>query len=133
MKINILFCTFFLLMTGCTDDSDLCSLDQVKSEVSRDGKINAVVMIKDCGATTSAAYYIFLSAVDDYFDKENPVFLADRVEDLSITWIKNYELLITYSSARIFQFKNFYYSAKTGSRGKNVSIFEIDKDKEIDL
>ncbi len=65
---------------------------------------------RDCGATTSYSYMLFIVPVGQEVDGEKPVFVADNVKNLNFKWIKPKLLNISYDEARIFEFSNFKQS-----------------------
>ncbi len=83
---------------------------------SPDGRVDAVLMGYDAGATTSYSNSLYL--VPSGFkitkwdvkirDKYIPVFVADHIEGLEIQWIKAMLLEIRYNKARINKFCNQY-------------------------
>lgn len=127
MNINQLLIPFTLsLLVSCSDNSSLCHFEKVESKLSHDKSVEAVIMKKNCGATTSDAYHVFISSADDVIDEENPIFISDKTTGLKISWAAEHQLLITYDAARIFKFVNFWYPNKSGADRQLVSIIEVD-------
>jgi hypothetical protein len=80
---------------------------------SPDGEVDAVLIESDAGATIPVSYHLFIlpkgaSSKELSFDRSQ--LLADKVQDLRITWIENKILQIDCKSARIFRFSNFWQS-----------------------
>ena len=81
---------------------------------SPDGKVDAVLMHYDAGATTSlfeSVYIVPIGKKVTKFDKNwrkcAPVFMADYMKDRKIYWLRDKVLEIQYEKARIHSFKNF--------------------------
>lgn len=61
------------------------------------------------GATVGFTYTLYIVPKGNVKDKYNdPILLADRIEDLNVKWIKPRLLDITFQKARIFKFSNFW-------------------------
>jgi hypothetical protein len=80
---------------------------------SPDAEVDAVLMKSDGGSTTSVSYNLFIlpkGASSKKLPLEHSQLIADKAEDLKITWIENKILEIDCKSARIFRFSNFWQS-----------------------
>jgi hypothetical protein len=80
---------------------------------SPDAEVDAVLIKSGGGATTSASYNLFIlpkGASSKELPLEHSQLIADKAEDLRITWIENKILKIDCKSARIFRFSNFWQS-----------------------
>lgn len=110
-------------LTSC-GQSDLCRVVKLSEESTLNGRINAVVSEKDCGATTSDVIRVHLLSSSSDVDEDKFIFLADHVEELSVTWITEKTLLIEYKKARIFQFTNFWQSEELDHYNTTISILE---------
>ncbi len=94
----------YLILSASCDTKEIMRLS------SPDNRVDSVTITKDCGATTSRSYRIFLVPKDEnvsWFDSY--IFKADRISDLEVIWAKNKELVIQYATAQIFDFTNFQY------------------------
>jgi len=87
-----------------------CMQEEVFRKTSPDNIVDVVVINIDCGVTTSINNSIFIVPKGELIDKQNPVFVADKVCDLKVKWIKPKFLAISYVKARIFKFTNFWNS-----------------------
>jgi len=81
---------------------------------------------------------IYLNADDYFFDNSfqvfiipagesdlgESIFLADQVENISISWESKKNLIISYDKARIFQFRNFWQSSEVDNFQTTISIVE---------
>ena len=122
---NILKCTsislFLSILLGC--DMELCGSRVEQKIVSPDKKINLFIRKKDCGATTSAVFSVFVSNETKIQNKDKPIFVADKVESINISWINSNTALVEYDSARIFSFQNFWVKQIKGTYVE-ISILE---------
>lgn len=113
----------FCFLVGC-DAENLCSESTNKTLESPSGESKAVVVKRDCGATTSEVYLVYIFNADEQPAEKNAVFKSDKTEALSISWQDDRNLIISYKSARIFNFTNFWQSTSK-SQNKEVHIREI--------
>ena len=88
-----------------------------------DGRVEAVLKKKDCGATTSIAYSVVIVPTGGT-SQEEPIFVADKATALDLGWSADRKLLITYESARIFSFTNFWQSREMDNFNYVVAIEE---------
>jgi len=114
-----------LFINGC-GQSDFCGKNEVVRKVSPDSMVDAVVVKMDCGSTTDYSYHIFITPLGK-IPKGSPVFIADKVDDISLVWGSSKELFIYYKNARIFNFTNFWQSKDVEDFKYTVSIFERKK------
>jgi len=127
MKMRLVFLFIALLVvffSNCTSQNSLCNFSKTQSQTSYDNLVEAVLMKKSCGATTSDSYHLFLHSVGDKIDMDAPVFVADKVQSLNISWVDADQLLISYESARIFQFTNFRDVNQSGALRRVITIIE---------
>jgi len=113
---------FFLSINGC-GNNNLCVEQEVVRKKLQDSIVEAVVVKTNCGATTSNSFKVFLTSKGQNTSKES-VFLADRVDNLNISWLSEKQLLITYDKARIFQFRNFWQPTEIDDFHYTISILE---------
>lgn len=112
LRLRIALVLVFLgLLSGC-DDFGLCGNSiQGKGVANSSGRVVAVVSGRDCGATSSGVYEIYLLPRDDEKIRDEYLILrADRVVGLNFQWKSERNLLISYDKARIFHYQNFWQS-----------------------
>jgi hypothetical protein len=111
------------VLLGCNLSSP-CRQVETNRFKSPDGKVDAVIIKKDCGATTSESYNVFVVASGKEAKGADLVFKADHVEGLYISWRQPKFLDINYNQARIFQFMNFWQSKDVDSLRYVVEVRE---------
>jgi hypothetical protein len=80
---------------------------------SPDGRMDAVYIQRDAGAMTVARYLIYVVPSGQKPGKKSiAVFGGKRVFDLKIDWDEERKLLIQYSAADVFHFRNYMYPFK---------------------
>jgi hypothetical protein len=86
---------------------------EVERQVNSDGKVEAVVMTSNAGATTAYTHYVFILPKDEKVSRKSIsrrkrmlAFHAYRVYDLQVKWTDVRVLEITYKDADIFGFRN---------------------------
>ena len=109
---------------GCGDS--LCQDYEHSRITSPDMVVDALVVTRDCGATSDTAYRIYVVRAGDTYGG-NPLFNADRVDGLDISWIAPKRLMISYRQARIFNFSNFWHSKEVENFKYVVSVVEVEK------
>lgn len=117
------FMLAFCLLFGC-DAESLCSESTNKVFDSPSGENKAAVVQRDCGATASTAYLVHVFNADEQPTETNVIFKSDKTEGLSISWLDDRNLIVSYKSARIFSFTNFWQST-SGGQSKEIHIREI--------
>lgn len=128
MKARSYFLLLFVsLLSGCGVE-DLCSSMVTSTLASPSGETKAVIVQRDCGATTSMAYYVHLISANEEPSDENSVFNSDKTEGISTSWRNDTTLVISYKKARIFNFTNFW-QPKTGNPNKEIRVLEISKNQ----
>ncbi len=76
---------------------------------SPDGKVEAILVVRDGGATTSWVYNVYIVPKGGKYSGEDLIFSAeDDFQNVHINWSKNKLLGITYDKAEIAQFKNYW-------------------------
>lgn len=109
MIMRVLFLALIsILLSACTKP---CSDEVMSQVVDLEKKTAAVHVVKNCGATTGYAHQIYIVVPGTDYDNATPIFVADKVDNLAITWSGKRTLEISYDSARIFNFTNFWQSA----------------------
>jgi hypothetical protein len=108
---------------GCSND-ELCAAQEVDRVTSPDRIVDAIVSEVNCGATTSFVYKVFLVLAGGVPSKDDLVFLADKSDSVGVAWVAPQRLVISYETARIFQFKNSWRPGGLSHRGYLVSIGE---------
>ncbi len=93
---------------------------------SPDGRVDAVLLETDGGATTSLGYYLYLVPNGKKVTHSDyAVFIADRLIDRRIYWQQQKLLHIEYSDARIINFKNYWYCRELDNFKYKVKIKEV--------
>lgn len=124
---SLTFISILLLLVNCSDSERFCKYKEIIRKTSSNQLVDAVIIEKGCGATTSNAYHVFLSPKGKQTDELDPIFVSDKTDNIKISWVGSKELLITYSKARIFQFTNFWHSAELDKFNYIVSVIELKK------
>ena len=104
---------------GCDD----CADAEVSRTTSPDGRVDAVLAERNCGAASSFAYRVFLAPRGQKI-ANNPLFVADHVSNLNIRWENPHQLVITYSQANIHGFVN-YWSMPEGTGNDPYAFHEV--------
>lgn len=100
--------------------------------LSPDGRLEAVLTQSNAGATTSFKYRIYITIPGTDFRGQESLFVGDKLRNKSnhdlplIHWNESHELLISYDSAQVYQFKNFWRSRQVdnGMFVVRVSLIE---------
>lgn len=95
-------------------EAGLCADEETARVTSPDGQVDALVVQRDCGATTAYVYAVVLvpKGITDP-DWNLHSFLADKVDqDIQVRWLSDRELRIEYAHANIHHFSNFWYHPK---------------------
>jgi DNA/RNA-binding domain of Phe-tRNA-synthetase-like protein len=114
---------FIAITTGCGFSSP-CNETQVERVKSPDGKVEAVLVKKDCGATTSESFNVFIVGSGNKTEEKDLIFKADHVDGFSLTWRDSKFLEIKYKQARIFHFMNFWQSKDVDNFAYVVEVRE---------
>lgn len=93
-------------LSGCMDN--VCQENLISRIPSAGNTVYAAVSKKDCGATSSYAYRVYLSQSGKKPLEGDVVLLADEVDGMKVFWKTEEELIISYKKARIFKFRNFW-------------------------
>jgi len=112
LSLYFLFFSFYIFGCNAIPFSEVSSTEYYRVK-SPDGKVDAVLMESNGGATTSFSYNLFFlptGASSKELSLDRSRLIADKVENLRITWIENKILQIDCKSARIFRFSNFWQS-----------------------
>jgi hypothetical protein len=87
---------------------------EVLRRQSPDGKVDAVLMQGNAGATESYFYYLYvvpagckISGNDVPMKRYETVFNATGLEEKNVVWLKNKILEVKYYKARISAYRNF--------------------------
>jgi len=86
-----------------------CKFDEYEELYSPDGKLRAVVINADCGATTNWQTQIFVEKTDGSRQTTNLIRLNGHPKDMNyeMSWIKNDEFLISeFDFDKMLGFKN---------------------------
>lgn len=102
-----------LLVDRYLSISEISEIDRIPSP---DGKVDAVLMKYDAGATTSSIIRIYIvppgtviTAGSKLTEKYVPIFTAQHVENRKVNWLKNNLLAIEYDKAEILAYRNCDY------------------------
>lgn len=117
---------FFAFAGGC-GKKDLCVGDEIFRVSSPDNRVDAVVTKGNCGATTSYSYRVYVVQAGKTPIESDMIFLADRAESVSATWLAPKKLLLSYKEARIFKFTNFWNSKELDNFQYVVSVVEVQR------
>jgi hypothetical protein len=86
----------FCILTACEQN-----VTEIKRTPNTDGSIDAVIAIKETGATVATPTEIYLVSHGQKIQGQ-PVFRADNVEKLALIWDNAIELRIRAKVARVF-------------------------------
>ena len=101
-----------LLLVACDSEVEDEVIDRV---VSPDGVVDAVLVRRNLGATTSYVYRVHIVPTGAEPEEGLERFIADHVSGLEIKWQQPQLLTISYGEARIFKFTNFWSSEKANN------------------
>ena len=108
--MRVLFLSLIsILLSACTE---MCSDEVISQAVNLEKKTAAIHVVKNCGATTGYAHQIYIVVPGTSYHDAKPIFVADKVDNLAVTWSGKRTLEISYDSARIFNFTNFWQSSE---------------------
>lgn len=110
-------------LMGCAELA--CSSKETSRATSPDGRVDAVVVERDCGATTRVATRVQLVPKGrEVSGDKGLVFVADELAGFELRWIEQSKLELRYTAARIFQFTNFWMSRDLDNFNYVVRIAE---------
>lgn len=111
--MRVLFLSLIsILLSACADP---CSDEVISQAVDPEKKTAAIHVVKNCGATTGYSHQIYIVVPGTDYEDAKPIFVADKVDNLAVTWLGRRTLEISYDSARIFSFTNFWQSSEVDS------------------
>jgi hypothetical protein len=99
-------------ISGC---SDVCSNDVVRRVPSSDGKLEAVIFVRNCGGTADYSTQVSLLSLDEKLGRTGNLFVSDSdhqkavryIRDsawVDVRWLNNKHLLISYADkSRVFK------------------------------
>ena len=105
------------------------SREEINRITSPDGKVDAILVETDAGATTSYGYNVYIVPKGGNFEVGYAAFIADHIKNLEIEWIKPKLLNISYDEARIFKFANIWQSRDADNFGYVVEL-KLNSDSE---
>lgn len=108
-------------ITGCEDK-------ELARQKSPDSKVDYVIFERDCGATTSKVNKIFITPSGQKV-KGEPIFVSDKSERISVSWLAPKLLAIEYQEARIYTFQNFWSSKEVENFNYEIRINERQKQR----
>jgi len=118
MRISALL-AIFVLLSACTDP---CTDEVISKKTDSEDKADLVHVRRSCGATTGFSHQIYIVASGTSYENEQPIFVADKVENLAASWQEGNKLDISYDSARIFNFTNFWQSSEVDNFNYIVKV-----------
>lgn len=125
MRKSIFMCVLTLLLVGC---DSLCEYDIIDRKTSPDNEVDSILVRGNCGATTSYVYRVYLAPKGTKETEfRSYVFKADRADGIEVAWLASKELLISYDTARISYYTNFWHSRELHNFDYLVSISESPK------
>jgi len=89
---------------------------------SPDGRVEAVWIKVDGGATVDFSYNLFVVPVGGKPKNGTQILVADRVKNLTVKWREPKRLEVIYDAARIFNFFNFWHDRDLDNYGYIVEI-----------
>lgn len=123
MRSLLLVAIFILFFFGC----HVIDEQEIERIESPDGKVDAVLIVKNGGATTSLTYEVFIVPRGGVVRKKSlPVFIADKVINLRAKWLRAKLIEISYTDARIFKYKNFWQHRDVEQFKYEVKIIETE-------
>jgi hypothetical protein len=105
--------------------SDVVATEIVSRHPSPDKAVDAVLLRKNGGATTSFAYHVILVAAGDDGESGESVLVVDSVEEpekLAISWADHEHLRVVVPSAQVFRRKTV---AEVGTKTIHVEFAEV--------
>jgi hypothetical protein len=101
-----------------------CQETEAQRSLSPDGKVEAILVKKNCGATTSESFNVFIVAIGNNAKKKDLIFKADHLDGFTLSWRDSRFLEIKYKQARIFYFMNFWQSKDVDNYAYVVEVRE---------
>lgn len=108
-----------VLLSAC---SDPCTDEVINKATDSANKTDFIHVKRNCGATAGYSHQIYIVASGAPYEDENPIFSADKVDNLVASWKAGSNLEISYGSARIFNFTNFWQSAEVDNFNYVVKV-----------
>jgi hypothetical protein len=90
---------------GCS-----ASYEEKRRLQSPDGRVDAVWVEVNAGATMDFYYHLYIVRSGDKPERGTPRLIADRISNLRASWRRPKQLEVSYDTARIFGFHNFWHS-----------------------
>lgn len=119
----LLLLIVYLTLVSC-GSGGLCSSTILDKKGSPSGAFEVQIIDTQCGATTGQTFRIYIVRSGEEIEEDSYVFLADRIEGLSVVWVDDFSLKIEYEQARIFQYRNFWQSKTEKGLPSEVKITE---------
>jgi hypothetical protein len=124
-KILFAFCLTFIVSCSPTPPKE------IQRVASPDGKVDAVIATEeDAFSATQTSVHIVPAGknISDYTTTlDFPTLLAYKAENLSVSWAEPKKLVISFSSARIFSFTNYWDFDETDNAKYRVQVYLKDK------
>ncbi|MDD5491995.1 MAG: hypothetical protein PHV60_04870 [bacterium] len=120
LKIFIVFVSI-LSLYACNS----CQDKEIQRTSSPDGRVEVVMIERNCGATTGYSYRIYIVPKRGDTKGFSPIFEADRLDGENLQWVSPKLLEIRYKKARIFAFKNYWESREVDNFDYKIQIHEV--------
>ena len=89
------FSALAVLALGALSGCGLCKDEILEETPSPDGKWTAIILTRDCGATTSEYMHVFLQDSNHkHFGEHDSVFATKYIHRLHVSWNGNQSLII---------------------------------------
>ena len=99
------------LLLGCS-----ASYDEQLRVASPDGRVEAVwVEVGAGGATVDFYYHLYIVQPGAKPERGTQRLVADKVKNLKLLWRESKRLEVSYDSARIFSFYNYWHDRNVGN------------------
>ena len=111
----------FLQIVAC-DVFNPCTEEEVYRITSLDSNVDAIIVDKNCGATTSILREIYIVPKGDSVNNQKPIFRAEKANYLKIEWVGHKQLEISYKKARVLETNHIWSSNEINDSIYNVTI-----------
>ena len=96
--------------------------NEVARASSPDGKVDAVLVTHDTGATVPTPTELYITSKGAKPRSDERVLRAEHVRDATLTWQADRLLELSYGTARIYTFKNVWFSPAVDNYEYRVEI-----------
>ena len=115
LRIVAITLTPIVIIIGATTAylfSGSCGNEIISKASDENNKAEFIHVRRNCGATTGYSHHVYIIPVSESYENHEPILVADKANNLSLSWREGPELVISYDNARIFSFTNFWRSKK---------------------